>query len=463
MTRGTRNSLIVVAVLVVAYPVAAWLIGLAAAHTWQTREQQLLERYPYIELVKRDYQRGVYSSTEEVTYRLSSSFLKGLQGIAGADVSDFKVTVRNTIHHGPLPQMRAFAPATVDTEIILPPNVQDKLVQLLGPHTGFVVHTRLNWLGGSTTVAHSPPFQQQTPDGAMLVSRGIDATSELGPDLKYHNTEATAAGLSAKSAKGSFEIDDLRLQAKQQLAFEDVYVGPFNLTVGRVDIAMTSPQERKIALQKVSIDSKSSVQGEYVDMDATFNADSLQVQQVSASHLIYEFRASHIHGPSLSAFTKSVQAAQSEGSGTPAYTAKMQEALKTNGVELLLHDPVIEMPHIGFAMPEGELSISLKASAQGLKREELDGPPMVLVGAFAKHVQASADLRIDTALLDKFLDSSGKGDKFALQLQGLQNQGYLKLDGKALTTHLTYQDGQLKVNGLSFPAVGPMPQPAPGH
>jgi uncharacterized protein YdgA (DUF945 family) len=102
-------------------------------------------------------------------------------------------------------------------------------------------------------------------------------------------------------------------------------------------------------------------------------------------------------------------------------------------------------------MPEGELLISIKASAQGLSRAELDGSPSAAGAALAKNLQASADLRIDTALLDKLLDSSGKSDVFAAQLQGLQRQGYLKLDGKALTTHLTYQGGQLKVNDLPFP------------
>ena len=113
------------------------------------------------------------------------------------------------------------------------------------------------------------------------------------------------------------------------------------------------------------------------------------------------------------------------------------------------------MPRIALTMPEGELLISLKAHVQGLTRADLDDK--TLATAFAKHVQASADLRIDTALLDKLLDSTGKGDRLAAPLQGMQSQGYLKLDGKALTTHLTYRDGQLEINGLSFPALGRMP------
>jgi uncharacterized protein YdgA (DUF945 family) len=61
-------------------------------------------------------------------------------------------------------------------------------------------------------------------------------------------------------------------------------------------------------------------------------------------------------------------------------------------------------------------------------------------------------------MLDKLLDSMGKGENVAAQLQALQKQGYLKLDGKALTTHLTYLGGQFKVNDLPFP---PRPPGAP--
>jgi uncharacterized protein YdgA (DUF945 family) len=464
VTRGTRNSLIVVALLVIAYPAAAWLIGLAAEHAWQTRQQQIRDRYPYLELVKRDYHRGVYTSTEEVTYRLRGPLRRSLQALpngGGADWSNFEVTARNTIHHGPLPRMRTFAPATIDTEIILPPKVHEKLAELFGNKAGLTIHTRLDWLGGSTTEVRSAAFEQRTADGAVLSSQGIEGTSKVGRDLKYWIANFNAPGLSLKSTRASMDLEKLQLQTNRQTAFEEVYVGPINLTLARLEIAQTTPQERKLSIQNISLDSHSSMQGEYLDMDARLNADSLQVQQLSATHLVYEFRASHIHGPSLSILGKSLQAAQAQTDGGAAYTEKVQEVLKTDGVEILLRDPVFEIPRIGFAMPEGELLVSLKVSMHGLTRDELNAPPMAQIGVFAKHLHASADLRIDTALLDKFLDSSGKGDTIAPRLQGLQHQGYLKLEGKALTTHLTYQDGQLQVNGLAFPAVAPPPQPPP--
>ncbi len=51
-----------------------------------------------------------------------------------------------------------------------------------------------------------------------------------------------------------------------------------------------------------------------------------------------------------------------------------------------------------------------------------------------------------------------RGQGLAIELEvplALQRQGYLKLDGKALTTHLTFLGGQLKVNDLPFPPRPP--------
>jgi uncharacterized protein YdgA (DUF945 family) len=220
-----------------------------------------------------------------------------------------------------------------------------------------------------------------------------------------------------------------------------------------------------MALRKVALTGGSNVQGEYIDMDARIDADSLELPQFSATRVGYEFRATHVHAASLAALNKSFMALQADSTNTTTPDLdRLQQVLKTDGVEILMRDPVFELPRIGFAMPEGELLVAIKASFHGLTRNEIEGSPNDAKVAVAKHVQASADVRIDTALLDKLLDSSGKGDRFAAPLQGLQRQGYLKLDGKALTTHLTYEGGQLKVNGLFFPAVGGMPQPpAGGH
>jgi uncharacterized protein YdgA (DUF945 family) len=456
--RRIRISLIVAGVLVIAYPVAAWLIGLVTAHEWEKREQSLVAQYPYLDLVKHDYRRGIYNSTEELTYRLRSPLLQNLRVvIADTDLARFQVTVRNTIHHGPLPQMSDFAPATVDSEVILPPDLQAKLRGMFGNQAGLTIHTRLSWLGGSTTAIRSAPFEQNATDGTTIISRGLDGSSTLGRDLASFNGKFVAQGLTIKSASASVEIENLRIQADRSRVFEELYVGPVSLTLDRLEIMQTTPG-RQASIRNFAMDARSSVDGEYLDMDGKFTADTLQIGDFAASRVGYDIRFAHVHGPTLAAFTRSLEAAQAQSDGAATYAKKIQEVFKTDGIEILLRDPVFEIPRIALTMPEGELLLSFKAHAQGLTRADLEGSPEAVRMAFVKHVQASADLRVDTALLDKLLDSTGKGDRLAAPLQGLEKQGYLKLDGKALTTHLTYRDGQLEINGLSFPAIGPMAQ-----
>jgi len=453
--RRIRISLIVVAVLVLAYPLAPWLIGLAAEHQWQAREQVLLQQYPWLEVLERDYHRGVYSSTEELTYRLRGPVVQSLAFLG--DGAHFSATVRNTIHHGPLPQMRDFAPATVDTRVILSPEWQARLTGWLGDKASLTIHTRLGWFGGSTTEIHSPPAEKNATDGTTLIWRGLDGTNTVGRDMTQYVADFTSPGFSLKSVAASLDVANLRLQADRRSVFDQVYVGPFNLTLDRLEMSQVMPA-RQASIHNLALDAHASAQGEYVDMDAKVTADTLQVAEFTASRLRYEIRTAHLHGPTLSALARGLETAQAQSADSIAYAQKTQDLFKTHGIEILVRDPVIEIPTIQLVMPEGELLVSMKVSAQGLTREELNGPPALMRLALVKHMQASADVRIDTALLDKMLDSTGKGDRLATPLQGMQQQGYLKLDGKALTTHLTYRNGQLEVNGLPFPAVGPMSQ-----
>ncbi|HEY6926920.1 MAG TPA: YdgA family protein [Steroidobacteraceae bacterium] len=453
MNRRIGIALVVV-IVVLAYPLAAWLIGLNAEHIWQQREQQVAQRYPFFETIKREYHRGVYSSTEEVTYRFGGRLAKSMPALAGATAqsSDLQITVRNTLHHGPLPQLRSFAPATIDTEIILPPQLRQKLTEFLGDKATLSIRTRLHWFGGTTTTLSSPAFERKTPEGVAINWRGLDGETDVGSNLQYAKATFTAPGLEVKAARGNVSLENFRGTTDlASSAFESVYLGTIGLTLARLELEQTASGE-KTSLRSLTLTSKSSAQGEYLDFDLGLNVEALQVKQFNLTHVGYEIRASHLHGPSVATMNKSMQAMQAQSTTTPD-PGRMLEIFKTDGVEILLHDPVLELPRIGFAMPEGELLISIKASAHGFTRAEIEGPPEDLKGVIAKHVQAAADLRIDTALLDKLLDTSGNGDKLTAQLQLLQRQGYLKLDGKALTTHLAFAGGQIQVNGRPFPPV----------
>jgi uncharacterized protein YdgA (DUF945 family) len=463
--RRIRISTIVVVVVVVvalAYPAAAWLLGLSVAHQMKESEQRTLEQVPYISIVKRDYRRGVYSSTEEVTYGLGGPILKTVRAAGYGEWTDHaQFTVRSTIHHGPLPQLRAFAPATVDTQIILPPEAREKLAAALGNKGELTIHTRMKWFGGGTTIVKSTPFQLQTPEGGEFTWRGLDARADFGRDYGSHSGSFDGPGFSVKGPAVNVNFGRFQLNDDMQRVFDALNVGTVHMTLADLGIEVQS-KDFKLTIQNMALDAKSQITGEYLNTGATLSTGALQSPKFAATRIGYEFHLDHVHGPSAAALMQAIRAAQAEAvtSDPPADTGpKILEAFKTSGVDILLHDPVLDVQHTGFTTPDGELLLSIKAAMPGITRADLDVNPQLLTASVLKFLQATVDVRIDTALLDKLLDSSGKGDSITVQLQGLQRQGYIKLDGKALTTHLVYQSGRLKVNDLPFP---PMPAAMPG-
>jgi uncharacterized protein YdgA (DUF945 family) len=459
--RRIRISIIVVVVVALAYPAAAWLLGLSVAYQWQDQEQHALGAIPYIAIVKRDYRRGVYTSTEDVTYGLGGSILSSVRASGhGEWAAQAQFTVHSMIHHGPLPQMRAFAPATVDTEIVLPPEVRQKLAAALGKQGRLTIHTRMKWFGGSTTVVNSTAFQMQTPQGGEFAWRGMDAQLDLGRNYGTQSISLDAPGLAVKDPTANVSVGSLKLNSDMRLMFDALNVGTAHLALADIDIEQQA-KDFKLTLQTLAIDTKSQATGEYVNTDFTLSGGALQTRKFNATRLSYEVHLDHIHGPSAAQLTTAVRAAQAEAANSsPPVEAgpKILEAFKTSGMDILLHDPVLDVEHTGFTTPDGEFVLSIKAALPGITREDVSVNPQLLAAAVLKFLQATVDVRIDTALLDMLLDSSGKGDTITAQLQRLQRQGYLKLDGKALTTHLTYRSGQLKVNDLPFP---PMPTATP--
>jgi uncharacterized protein YdgA (DUF945 family) len=179
-----------VAVLILAYPAAAWVLGLRVQHNWEEREQLAQQQVPgyaeYVTIVKRDYRRGIYGATEELTIRLGEKFLKAMRasGSGNADGTDhIQLVIRNNIHHGPLPQLRDLAPATVDTELILPPDIQNKLAAALKGKGNLTIHTHLNWFGGSTTQVHSTPFNLPLEKAATIDWRGLEGRVVAGSEV----------------------------------------------------------------------------------------------------------------------------------------------------------------------------------------------------------------------------------------------------------------------------------------
>jgi uncharacterized protein YdgA (DUF945 family) len=445
-------------VLCVAYPGCAWLIGVRVEASMAKREQTVQDQFPgALTVISRQYQRGVFGATEELTYGIDPSLLKALRPIVAIpDAAALRITVRNTIHHGPLPRFRTVGLATFSTDVTLPPDLSAKLRQLLGGEPAIQMRGRLGWFGGTTTVIESPSYQGQLADGTQINWHGLEATGTASSNLSSTSIDGSAAGIGLKSAKFQAEVDGVHVSTDLKRAFDVLYTGPFSMKIDTVKW-QSVPASGQSLVQGVSIGGESSADGDYYKSAVDFGVDRVQTPRFSVTHAGYAISFEHLYGPTLAAMTKAMRgSAANTGVGAQPLTAAGMETLKKSGIELLLHEPIIAISRVGFAMPEGELRLSATASEPGLKREDIenrDGPQFQ--AALIEHLNVVADLRIDAALLTRLLADSARKDAVNAQIASLERQGYIKRDGTALTSHVTFVGGSIAVNGKPYVPTPP--------
>ncbi|MGB6449253.1 MAG: YdgA family protein [Steroidobacteraceae bacterium] len=452
---ATRLRIVLIAVVVVlaAYTGAAWLIGLKVQGQLEAREQQILQSVPYVVLIRRDYHRGIFGATEEATYGLKFPLGRLSQALpAGGTSPSLQLTLRNTIYHGPLPRFRSIALATVDTEFVAPPALGAKLKAIFGDRPPIAIHSSLGWLGGTKAEFSSPGFQMPLPTGGTLTSRGLTGSVEMTRDSASWTGHFTSGGVDVQGPRGSLDIGNFTLDENMRRAFDTIYVGDGQASLASVDVRGASGAP--FLMKGLSISSSAKADSEYVNYDVRVVADQVSGGTYSFTHVVYAIRILHLDGSALASLVNAIR--QAEANSAPADAAAVRAningALSQYGVELLVHDPVIHIQSLAFAMPEGEFHLAASLEAHGIRRGDLAGG-MASMLALTQHLDVTADLKIDAALLSKLVGSSAQGPMLSAQLDSLEKQGYLKRDGAAWTAQLAFHGGKLTINGQAYPPL----------
>ncbi len=455
MKRATKALLIAVVAVPVAYTAAAWLIGMNVQAQLESREQELLSNAPYLELTHHEYHRGIYGSTEQATYGVRLPFPRLGALPRGAGRSALELTILNNIHHGPLPGFRSFGLASIDTELVPPRELAQALNSAFGGQPAVSIRTTMGWLGGSATEFSSPAFHVQLSSAGTLSSGGLHGSVKTTHDSDSWSAHVASRGFGFEGPSARTELGEIGFDATMHRAFDVIYVGDSAFTLARAEFHRRD--DAPFELSGLSVRGTSKADSEYVDIGADATADGLKTQQLSFSRLVYGLRLSHLEGNSLASLTRAVRQQQaSSATGAPMSSpGALGEAFNRYGVDLLVHDPVLEITRAGFAMPEGEFQLSAKVATHGITREELSGPRGFVT--VLPHLDAALDARVDTALLEKLIAISPQAEQHSAQISRLEQQGLLKRQGGAWVLQLGYHAGKLTVNGQPYPPAGAPP------
>jgi uncharacterized protein YdgA (DUF945 family) len=455
--KKTKALLVIGVIIVLSYPGIAWVTGMAVESRLQHNERQVLDKLPYLTVVNREYHGGVYRSTLVTTYGLRN--LPGLQAlkVAGGGLpSSATITVASNIQHGPLPGLHAVALAVVDSTIVTPPALQQELAAVIGSKPILRFHTTLGFLGGATSEMTSPAFSLKLADGSSLVWGGLTGILSATRNQAHWTARLSAPHLLVHGSRGGgFELTNAEYAGSEHEALDGLYVGNATFTIERADGSGPRPGS-DFSLQRMSLTSTSSANGEYFDYRIDVAADTAKFAATQVSNLMYSEGFEHIDGPALLAFADALRAAERQANGNQAQLqAAMLDAFHHQGANLVAHDPVINIRQMSFTMPEGSFLLSARISAPGLSTNDLQQWPAGIM-ALRSHARVTADLRVDNGLLQKFLAMGGSNPRIAAQVTSFEQQGYLTAGAAAVTTHLELSNGMITLNGHPFPPAAPV-------
>lgn len=455
MNRTTKVLLAIGGIIVLSYPGIAWVTGMVIESRMQHNEQQALDQVPYLTLVKREYHRGVYRSTEITTYGFHLPLPLAQNTAVAALLPAATVTIVHNIQHGPFPGLHTAALAVIDSTLVTPPALQKELAAALGSKALLQAHTTVGLFGGATTELTSPALSLVLPDRSTLAWEGLTGTFRSTRNLAGWSAQLSVPQFVIQGAQGMIQFAGLEYSGSSQKAFEGLYLGTGALTVERLGASDASAQHG-FSMQRLSLTTSSKADGEFFDMRADAALDAAQFAAVQLKNVTYSESLEHLHGPTFAAMTQAIRTAEQQAGSDPAQLrAGLQDAVRQYGAGLLLRDPVLDIRKVGFTMPEGSFLFSARISAPGLSQPDLQSPAAA-IGALRTHAEITADLRVDNGLLQKLLTMGGSNPKIASQLTSFEQQGYLTAGAGAVTTHLEYSAGRLTLNGHPFPPAPPV-------
>ena len=471
-----KTWLAVLALPVIAYPAASWYLGKQVQNNLDKQYAQL-EALPYAKVVERSYERGLFAATETVTIEFFGDMMRSMAANlpAGAEAPEpVRLTFNSAIAHGPF--AAGLSAAVIDSELVLPEDVQAETRKLFGDAKPLTAHTVIKLDGSGSSAVKSPAFNAPMPavDGGepgQFAWEGLDVSVDFSSDMKRYTMDGTAPKLEIRDGQGVHMVmTGMKLVGDQTRVFEDdpfLYAGTQNFTLEQMQISGPELEGEPVTLKDLRYDVSLPLKGDYLDMSARISAQVVQVGDFNFGPARYDFSFEHLHARTVSSLYKAMMAMYSDpavftGEGDPA---EAMSALAGPAMALLQHDPVLRLDQLSFNTPSGEAMVNAEARLPGLTPEEA-GNPMIMIGK----LQASGSVVLPEQMMRELMLNRTQSQltmmdpeatlteeqidmvnaQLDMQLEQFASQGYIDRTDGLIKARIAFSQGQLTVNDKPF-------------
>jgi len=482
-SRLTVAAASVVAALAVGYPASAWYLGTQIEKS-HADVRAMIATHPYLKLTSESYERGLFSAVETTTIEIpdalfQASGVEAEEAEASAEKREthapFRITVKTTIQHGPLPGFSTLAAASEVSTIEFDEPLRARIAEAFGTDQPFDIRTIYNFQGGGRSTFATQPFklviEGETPeDKTMLSGERTETVMEFSRGLADYTLRGTAPGFSLSAADGSgLAVTGMAFDSQLKRIFPNeplFYSGSQKLTVAEVSITPGTDEQSgpkpKIALKEIAYDVQMPLAGDYLDFVAKTGANAIQVGEQSFGPAHYDFSLKHLHARKLMTLSRGFMAlyAQPEVFADQGQLLQAIAPLAAPFFDLLADGPVFSIDRLAFRTANGEASFNASIKLADPKPDDFSNPLMLLA-----KLDASAAIALPTTLVDSLLGSGNSDREAPLALQSAANtleqfkqQGYVTAENNLLKSSVTFKSGQLQVNGKPFNPMEAMMQ-----
>jgi uncharacterized protein YdgA (DUF945 family) len=508
----------VVAVLVLAYPAYPWLIGGMLESRVNQELDTLLEQQPYVKVIERTWTRGWYRSEQAVTFEVFGELQESLRKMGKVtpevpDVSEeaertqeemddatrtdaappaearaeseapadadadappaegsepppapvepakpWRLTVKNSVLHGPILGLSGLGIARVDTHLSLDEELRKELREFFGNQKPSTLRTRLGFFGGGKSMLRVPAGSFSKPSSGTFTWADIkfDVGFSRHADSFDFEGEVPSIELSNTPGGETLKVVGITMDGEADRALRTLYEG---IAVFRVDsVTGKSKAGEPYNLEKFEYVVDTGVDGKFMDAIAKFGIGKLEVEKQNLRDMHFDITVKRLELEPLEKLSK----AMSDAYADPVDSAKQAEAAvidpwTEHGGALAMNNPEMLFDRVTVANADGEMLITGALRLKGVTKQDVE---MGLMALFGK-LEADFDLKVTEKMLLGFDESGGaKG-----QIDAYVQQGMLERKGGDLVAKLQYRAGDVTVNGkpVALPGFGGPPPPGTGE
>ncbi|MEJ2792995.1 YdgA family protein [Iodobacter sp. LRB] len=416
---------------------ATWYAGSTLDHK-VSEAGDALKDYKIVKVVKRDFKKGFWTSTEEVTYQLGcedGGEASPLHGATG------QITLINTIEHNPFG-------LAINTKVVYSDKTREELAKVFKGKEPLEINTKVSLSGDLQTRISSPAFTVDDEKGNVNW-KGFNSLIKYDKHASYIDFDFAVNGAEGKESNNAtqFKLGAISYKGNYKNAADGVYAGAESLTVEGFDVS-SKKQEKdiQVSMGQLLLNSESKLNNGLLDFSGKGTADKIKFNSKEIGKFEMNLSVSQIDPKAIKginelSWKKGILQCNFDGKSQ----AKAMQALL---MDILKKNPSMKQ-NIKLHTPEGESMIALDLSSKDIKQEDLENP-----GQLINKVNAMLALQLPNAFAERMIRESAEEEAIEPTLEMFQSSvqlgvedGKLESDGKLLKTKIQLKDGKIVLNG----------------